>query len=72
MADQADAAQLEIERTEARLIANLKKADVTPTDECIECGNEIQGARKKAIKTNLCIGCAEMNELRSRNYATRK
>ncbi|MCQ8884496.1 hypothetical protein NQT63_02155 [Pseudoalteromonas agarivorans] len=70
--DTADSAQIEIEQNESRLIANLKQQDVEPTDDCIECGNEINEARKKAIKTNLCIGCAEMRELRSRNYATRR
>lgn len=72
MADHADVAQLEIEQAESRLIANLKQADVEPTDDCIECGNEIQEARRKAIKTNLCIGCAEVRELHSRHYATRR
>lgn len=72
MADHADVAQLEIEQVESRLIANLKQPEVNPTDDCIECGNEIQEARRKAIKTNLCIGCAEMRELHSRNYATRR
>ena len=72
MADHADVAQLEIEQAESRLIANLKQPEVTPTDDCIECGNEIQEARRKAIKTNLCIGCAEMRELHSKHYATRR
>lgn len=72
MADHADVAQLEIEQAESRLIANLKQADVEPADDCIECGNKIQEARKKAIKTNLCIGCAEVRELHSRHYATRR
>lgn len=70
--DLADNAQIEIDREKDRQVASLKQADVEPTDDCIECGNEIQEARKKAIKTNLCIGCAEINELRSRNYATRR
>ena len=70
--DTADAAQLEIEQTESRLIANLKQQEVEPTDDCIECESEIQEARRKAIKTNLCIGCAEMRELHSRHYATRR
>ncbi len=68
MADHADAAQLEIEQTESRLIANLKQQDVEPTDDCIECGNEINEARKKAIKTNLCIGCAEMQEIKRKQF----
>ncbi len=68
MADHADAAQLEIEHTESRLIANLKQQDVEPTDDCIECGNEINEARKNAIKTNLCIGCAEMQEIKRKQF----
>lgn len=68
MADHADVAQLEIEQAESRLIANLKQPEVTPTDDCIECGNEIQEARRKAIKTNLCIGCAEMQEIKRKQF----
>lgn len=70
--DLADNAQIEIDREKDRQVASLKQADVEPTDDCIECGNEIQEARKKAIKTNLCIGCAEVRELHSRHYATRR
>lgn len=70
--DLADSAQQEMEHHEALQIANLKRPDVVPTDECIECGNEISEGRKQAIKTNLCIGCAEVRELHSRNYATRR
>ena len=68
MADHADVAQLEIEQAESRLIANLKQPEVTPTDDCIECGNEIQEARRKAIKTNLCIGCAELLEIKRKQF----
>ena len=70
MADTADIAQ--IEREQERQLANSKQPAVVPSDDCIECGAEIQEARKKAIKTNLCIGCAELNELRSKNYVTRR
>lgn len=70
--DAADNAQIEIDREQARQVANLKQAEVVATDECIECGNEIPEERRKAVNTNLCIGCAEINELRSRNYATRR
>ena len=70
--DTADAAQIEIEQTESRLVESLKQQDVEPTDDCVECGSEINEARRKAIKTNLCIGCAEMRELHSRHYATRR
>ena len=68
MADHADVAQLEIEQAESRLIANLRQPEVTPTDDCIECGNGIQEARRKAIKTNLCIGCAEMQEIKRKQF----
>ena len=70
--DAADNAQIEIEREQERQLANTKQPEIDPTDDCIECGGEIQEARRKAIKTNLCIGCAEINELRSRNYATHR
>ena len=66
--DTADSAQIEIEQNESRLIANLKQQDVEPTDDCIECGNEINEARKKAIKTNLCIGCAELFEIKRKQF----
>ncbi|WP_288989379.1 hypothetical protein [uncultured Pseudoalteromonas sp.] len=66
--DTADSAQIEIEHHEALQIANLKRPDVVPTDECVECGNEISEGRKKAIKTNLCIGCAELFEIKRKQF----
>ncbi len=70
--DAADNAQIEIDREQERQVANLKQAEVVATDECIECGNEIPEERRKAVNTNLCIYCAEIRELRSKNYATRR
>lgn len=66
--DLADSAQQEMEHHEALQIANLKRPDVVPTDECVECGNEISEGRKQAIKTNLCIGCAEMQEIKRKQF----
>ena len=68
MADPADIAQLEIEQTESRLIANLKQPEVTPTDDCVECGNDIPEARRRAVNTNLCIGCAELFEIKRKQF----
>ncbi|WPJ21818.1 TraR/DksA C4-type zinc finger protein [Pseudoalteromonas phage vB_Pun_Y3] len=72
MSDPADIAQQDIEHAETVAIANAKRLEVEPTDDCVECGNEISEGRKKAIKTNLCIGCAEVNELQSRHFVTRR
>ncbi|TMP50268.1 TraR/DksA C4-type zinc finger protein [Pseudoalteromonas sp. S1688] len=66
--DAADNAQIEIDREQARQIANLKQAEVVATDECIECGNEIPEERRKAVNTNLCIGCAEMQEIKRKQF----
>lgn len=66
--DAADNAQIEIDREQARQIANLKQAEVVSTDECIECGNEIPEERRKAVNTNLCIGCAEMQEIKRKQF----
>ena len=66
--DAADSAQIEIEREQERLLASLKQSEVTATDDCIECGGEIQEARRKAIKTNLCIGCAELFEIKRKQF----
>ncbi|MAD75645.1 MAG: conjugal transfer protein TraR [Rheinheimera sp.] len=49
-------------------MANLKQQDVEPTDDCIECGNEIPEERRKAVNTNLCIGCAEMQEIKRKQF----
>lgn len=68
MADAADIAQIEIEREQERQLANAKKSEVTATDECVECGFEIDEARKKAIKTNLCISCAELFEIKRKQF----
>ena len=70
--DAADNAQIEIERAQSRALENIKGNTVEPYEECIECGNEIPEERQQAVNTNLCIGCAEMRELHSRNYATRR
>jgi len=66
--DAADNAQIEIDREQARQIANLKQAEVVATDECIECGNEIPEERRKAVNANLCIGCAEMQEIKRKQF----
>ncbi|WP_417669434.1 TraR/DksA C4-type zinc finger protein [Pseudoalteromonas tetraodonis] len=66
--DAADSAQIEIDREQARQVANLKQAEVVATDECIECGNEIPEERRKAVNTNLCIGCAEMQEIKRKQF----
>jgi len=66
--DAADNAQIEIDREQARQVANLKQAEVVSTDECIECGNEIPEERRKAVNTNLCIGCAEMQEIKRKQF----
>jgi len=66
--DAADSAQIEIDREQARQIANLKQTEVVATDECIECGNEIPEERRKAVNTNLCIGCAEMQEIKRKQF----
>ena len=66
--DLADNAQIEIDREQARQVANLKQAEVVATDECIECGNEIPEERRKAVNTNLCIGCAEMQEIKRKQF----
>ncbi len=68
MADAADSAQIEIDREIERNIANLKQPDVEPTDACIECGGDIPKERQKHLKTNICVGCAELKEIRNRNY----
>tara|TARA_B100000470_G_scaffold75842_1_gene58297 strand:+ start:206 stop:421 length:216 start_codon:yes stop_codon:yes gene_type:complete len=70
--DAADNAQIEIEREQERSIAALKKPLVESTAECIECGAKIPPERQQAVNTNLCIGCAEVGEIRSRNYAARR
>lgn len=66
--DAADNAQIEIDREQERQVANLKQAEVVATDECIECGNEIPEERRKAVNTNLCIGCAEMQEIKRKQF----
>lgn len=66
--DLADTAQIEIDREQERQVANLKQAEVVATDECIECGNEIPEERRKAVNTNLCIGCAELFEIKRKQF----
>lgn len=66
--DKADQAQIEIERSEQRMVDNLKKPEVKATADCEDCGFEIPIERRKAIKTNLCVGCAEIKEIRDKGY----
>lgn len=66
--DAADNAQIEIEREQERQLANLKRSDVIATDDCVECGNDIPEARRKAVNTNLCIGCAELFEIKRKQF----
>lgn len=68
MADAADQAQTEIEQAHQRQLERLKRDDVIASDECVECGAEIDEGRRKAIKTNLCIGCAEMQEIKRKQF----
>lgn len=68
MADSADQAQIEIEQAHQRQLERLKRDDVIESDECVECGAEIDEGRRKAIKTNLCIGCAEMQEIKRKQF----
>lgn len=66
--DLADNAQIEIDREQERQVANLKQAEVVATDDCIECGSDIPEERRKAVNTNLCIGCAEMQEIKRKQF----
>ncbi|TMO43417.1 conjugal transfer protein TraR [Pseudoalteromonas sp. S4389] len=66
--DLADNAQIEIEREQERQLVNFKRLEVVPTDECIECGADIPEERRKAVKTNLCIGCAELFEIKRKQF----
>ena len=62
MADNADIAQVEIERQEARLLtqrARTAPVGQVSASECQECGLEIPGARQIAIPgTQHCAECA--------------
>jgi hypothetical protein len=51
-----------------RAIENSKSPEVIPTTECIDCDAQISPERAKAVKTNLCIGCAELKEIKDKNY----
>ena len=66
--DAADNAQIEIEREQERQLANLRQEDVQESLECIDCGADIPKERRKAVKTNLCIGCAELQEIQRRQF----
>lgn len=66
--DKADQAQIEIERTEQRMIDSIKKPAVEPTEDCVICGADIPEERRKIVKTNLCIGCAEFEEVKARGF----
>lgn len=66
--DKADQAQIEIERTEKRIIDSAKQAAVEPTEDCVSCGFEIPEERRKVVKTNLCVGCAEFEEVRAKGF----
>jgi len=66
MADNADIAQVEIERQEARLLtqrARTAPVGEVSASECQECGLEIPSARQVAIPgTQHCAECAGLIE----------
>ena len=64
--DDADRAQVYIEQQEeARQQELLNKPAVESANECIQCGSLIPSARQLAAPgCQLCIGCAELAELR--------
>ena len=66
--DLLDSAQVEIERELERNLASSKKPEVQPTEECVECGIDIPPERQAVVKTNLCVGCAEIAELKAKHY----
>lgn len=70
--DDADRAQIEIERAEAAALARR----MTPAparlsfERCIECDNKIPQVRRDAIPgVRRCVECEELHELRLRGSA---
>ena len=64
MGDLADKANDYAEHERQTALKNARQSQAVSTaTECIECGDEIPAARRKAVPhTNLCVFCQEINE----------
>lgn len=69
--DNADKAQDFIDMELAAALSKQLSRDVVESDFCEDCGIEIPKARKLAVRTNVCVDCAEISELQQKHYVTR-
>ena len=62
--DEADCAQLMEERLlKARIDSHRQFGGLNETDECIDCGEIIPKARRKAVPgCERCVACQEIHE----------
>jgi len=64
--DEADRAQIEIEREIANALNRARKVIRTRSDRCIDCGDELPEHRQE---WELCVPCAEDRERLERQVA---
>lgn len=72
MADEADIANQAVEFSLAQNLARITAAAAanSTTTECVECGDEINPARRKAVPwATTCIECQAILEKRNRHVA---
>lgn len=71
--DQADSAQIEIDREQERRHNERMKAQAFVSNfDCKECGDAIPEARRQAISTEHCVHCASINESIGRHFVSRR
>lgn len=69
MADNVDRAAVNIQQSlEATLANRAQLATQAANDDCIDCGDEIPTARRKAAPwATTCIGCQSIREMRGKH-----
>jgi RNA polymerase-binding transcription factor DksA len=68
MPDDADRAQVQIEREAERLLESARRVHRVYSDRCIDCGDWIPTQRREY---GLCIDCAEDRERLERHAGLR-
>lgn len=67
--DEADRAQIEIEREQSRLLESARRVHRVYSNRCLDCGDSIPEQRQQY---GLCVPCAEDRERLERHAGMRR
>jgi phage/conjugal plasmid C-4 type zinc finger TraR family protein len=72
MADDADRAQIQIERVAAENLAQRVRFEGVSATHCADCGVPIPEVRRASLPgVQLCVNCQEINELEALHQSRR-